>query len=68
MVGEEIFEVFKRKMYVDDFLGSAKTVKERVKYATIVRQALSEAAFSRLDLELRRICTSNTTRKETHTR
>jgi hypothetical protein len=55
-------------MYVDDFLGSAKTVKERVKYATIVRQALSEAAFSRLDLELRRICTSNTTRKETHTR
>ncbi len=42
-VGEEAVNVVKKKMYVDDYLGSARNVKEGLKEASVVRKALADA-------------------------
>ncbi|XP_057381576.1 uncharacterized protein LOC130704116 [Daphnia carinata] len=42
-VGEEVVNDVKKKMYVDDYLGSATTVEEAVKEAATVREALAAA-------------------------
>lgn len=42
-VGEGAVDVVKRKIYVDDYLGSAKTMGEGVKEASIVKGALAKA-------------------------
>ena len=41
-VGEEAANVVKKKMYVEDYLGSAN-VKEGLKEASVVRKALADA-------------------------
>jgi hypothetical protein len=42
-VGEEAVNAVKKKMYVDDYLGSARNVEERWKEASVVRKALADA-------------------------
>ena len=41
--GEGAVNAVKKKMYVDDYLGSARNVEEGLKEASIVRKALADA-------------------------
>ncbi|XP_045027151.1 uncharacterized protein LOC123470665 [Daphnia magna] len=42
-VGEKAVNAVKKKMYVDDYLGSARNVKEGLEEASVVRKALADA-------------------------
>jgi hypothetical protein len=42
-VGAEAVNAVKKKMYVDDYLGSARNVEEGLKEASVVRKALADA-------------------------